>query len=572
MRLPRLAELLLALPLSQGARGFVEQPARRQHPRRSSSVAPARSPFHRVGRRPALPVGPGQQTFDWTAEWYPVSPVRDLSATRPNRIALLGQDFCVWYHPPTGTWRAFEDSCPHRGVPLSEGRIEAARDVGGGGSTDAFLQCAYHGWEFAADGTCSSIPQLGSAFRPASWPAACATAFPACVAQDLLWIFPSRDRPELAASKAPATIPQLDDGDKVDATALYCRDLPYSWETLVENLCDPTHVAYAHHGSMRGADRYGPPESKRADLRVTSLGRAGFEAEKDPPPAGGRYRVRFRPPCLLYYDIVNSRAMGTPLGDEDRSGVYLGLGSYCVPTGPGASRLIARFPFSLPAKAAMRAMRMTPRWITHLSQNIVIDSDAVFLAAQDDRLRQWRAREAEEGSSSSSSSSPLKHYYLPARSDAMVVAFRRWLEKFGGGGPPVSARDFGPGAAPCTARTGGGGDPTAWSRAPARSGRDALLDRYRQHTEICSSCRAAHARLGACSRACRWGSFAALALAAAAPARSKGLSALALLLFAVPRVALRPLIQRLECVPWPREEWLRSPDGASARRKVEVPP
>lgn len=42
-----------------------------------------------------------------------------------------------------GDWHAFEDKCPHRGVALSEGRIEAGQ-----------LQCSYHGWLF--DGACVS--------------------------------------------------------------------------------------------------------------------------------------------------------------------------------------------------------------------------------------------------------------------------------------------------------------------------------------------------------------------------------------------------------------------------------
>jgi hypothetical protein len=358
----------------------------------------------------------------------------------------------------------------------------------------------------------------------------------------------------------------LDDNEKVDATALYCRDLPYSWETLVENLCDPTHVVYAHHGSMRGADRYAPPENKQVNLRVTSLDAAGFVAEKDPVPANGRYRVQFRPPCLLYYDIVNSRAMGTSLSDEQRSKIYIGLGSYCIPTGPGTSRLIARFPFYLPVKPVMYLMRNTPRWITHFSQNIVIDSDVVFLATQDDRLRPGVGRGEENGAS------PLKHYYLPTRSDAMVVAFRRWLQKFGGS--PMSASGSLAQNAPAATRSGG--EPTTWNRLPARAGRDKLLDRYRQHTEICSSCRDAHTRLSRWSRICTWGSFfSLLALAAAAPSHASSRATrlcllAAVLLFAVPRIALRPLIQRLECVPWPRKEWLQSPDAAT-QRKIEVP-
>jgi phenylpropionate dioxygenase-like ring-hydroxylating dioxygenase large terminal subunit len=489
------------------------------------------------------------ELFDWSTEWYPVAPVRDLDKEKPNRLTLLGKDFCVWFQPETGgTWQAFDDSCPHRRVPLSEGRIEAG---GGAGRNGSVLQCAYHGWEFDKDGACVKIPQLDSAFTPGA--SACATAYPTQVVQDLLWIFPTHDNPELASQKSPATIPQLDDGDKVDATALFVRDLPYSWEALVENLCDPTHVVFAHHGCMRGADRYGPDTDKQVNLRVTSMSRTGFVADKDPAPANGKYQVRFQPPCLLYYDIMNSRAMGSSLRPEQKSKVYLGLGNYCIPTGPASSRLIARFPFYLPVKPVMFMMKYTPRWITHFAQNLVIDSDVVFLAAQDERLRQEAAQAKHK--------SPLSQYYLPARSDAMVVAFRKWLQAFGSPawiGIPA-------------ARSDGDGGLGSWEGVPERHGRDALLDRYRQHTEICSSCRTAHRWLKRSSRILTGGAVLALAIASSGlidtPKRWV-LSGLSLMLFALPQIALQPLVRRLECVPWPRPLWLRSPTAAAKKEKV----
>eukprot|EP00961_Rhodomonas_salina_P143071 1925498-Rhodomonas_salina.2 len=98
------------------------------------------------------------------------------------------------------------------------------------------------------------------------------------------------------------------------------------------------------------------------DVKVTATTASGFSAEKDPYPTnGGRYDIEFKAPSLLYYQIV---------GEGKRS--FLGLGQYCVPTARGSARLIARFPFELPSAFAMAAIRKTPRWITHLSQNAVI--------------------------------------------------------------------------------------------------------------------------------------------------------------------------------------------------------
>lgn len=76
-------------------------------------------------------------SFDWETEWYPLAPVQDLTRNGPNKLTLLGMDLAIWYHAPSKQWRAFADICPHRRVPLSEGRIEPEAGV---------LQCAYHGW------------------------------------------------------------------------------------------------------------------------------------------------------------------------------------------------------------------------------------------------------------------------------------------------------------------------------------------------------------------------------------------------------------------------------------------
>jgi len=56
-------------------------------------------------------------------------------------------------------------------VPLSEGRIE----------TDGTLQCAYHGWRFDAQGTCTTVPQAEDPDqnqKAAAHPRACVASYP----------------------------------------------------------------------------------------------------------------------------------------------------------------------------------------------------------------------------------------------------------------------------------------------------------------------------------------------------------------------------------------------------------
>jgi phenylpropionate dioxygenase-like ring-hydroxylating dioxygenase large terminal subunit len=185
--------------------------------------------------------------------------------------------------------------------------------------------------------------------------------------------------------------------------------MPYSWQILVEkNLCDPAHVNFAHHSFMGGANHN--QENQVLDIKVTKENSQGFRAQKDPYPSRGTYDVKFQPKLLvsLFYSIAS---------DNDS---FLGLGQYCIPIAPKNCRIIANFPFHLHIKPAMYAMRHTPRWITHFSQNVVMYSDVVFLASQDEKL---------------SLTNQEPNYYMPAKCDSMVQAFRKWLTAFGGDGP-----------------------------------------------------------------------------------------------------------------------------------------
>ena len=64
--------------------------------------------------------------------------LQDLDPLRPTPFTLLGQDLVLWWEAESSQWRAFADICPHRQVPLSEGRINERGE----------LECPYHGWSF----------------------------------------------------------------------------------------------------------------------------------------------------------------------------------------------------------------------------------------------------------------------------------------------------------------------------------------------------------------------------------------------------------------------------------------
>ena len=58
--------------------------------------------------------------FDWQEVWYPVFYIEDLDKAKPSKFTLLERDLVIWWDRQTNAWKAFDDRCPHRLVPLSE--------------------------------------------------------------------------------------------------------------------------------------------------------------------------------------------------------------------------------------------------------------------------------------------------------------------------------------------------------------------------------------------------------------------------------------------------------------------
>ncbi|CAN1327432.1 Protochlorophyllide-dependent translocon component 52, chloroplastic [Linum perenne] len=76
-------------------------------------------------------------------------PECDLNKRVPHGKKVLGIYVVVWWDKKQNAWKVFDDMCPHRLAPLSEGRIDA----------NGRLQCVYHGWCFDGSGRCKLIPQ-----------------------------------------------------------------------------------------------------------------------------------------------------------------------------------------------------------------------------------------------------------------------------------------------------------------------------------------------------------------------------------------------------------------------------
>ncbi|KAJ0083809.1 hypothetical protein Patl1_29997 [Pistacia atlantica] len=126
----------------------------------------------------------------------------------------------------------------------------------------------------------------------------------------------------------------------------------------------------------------------------------------------------------------------------------------CVPVSPGKSRVIWCFPRNF----AVWIDRIFPRWIFHLNQNLVLDSDLYFLHLEALQIGKRLVL--------------CQQNQMP-----MLVAFRKWLNKYSGG--QINW-----------------GDKFKFDLALPPIPKEQLMDRYWSHVVNCRSCSVAHKGLG----------------------------------------------------------------------------
>jgi phenylpropionate dioxygenase-like ring-hydroxylating dioxygenase large terminal subunit len=395
--------------------------------------------------------------FNWQKAWYPLAVVQDLDPGRPTKLELLGEDLVAW-RDGAGVWRVFEDRCPHRNVPLSEGRVEK----------DGTLLCSYHGWRFNGEGRVTAIPQAKAERLPVlkTNPRGCASTRPTQVRLGVLWVWgeTSEHAAEESARCAPNLPPEAEDPalrDRLSFSVWSHRDLPYGWEVAMENVTDPSHVFVAHHNTT--GNRYTDPSPLELAWVREPSNEGGFKftiTRLVPPKKGEEGTIAtmdFRPPCQMHIKTLYP------------SGASLTLVINFVPTKPGWSRLVGSTMMvkgvngEKPAGFALFSAPL-PRWIVHLLGPSFLHQDSVFLHFQQSILHKAAKR----------GKTWAKSYWMPTAADKGTVALRRWLDRNGG---------------------------VAWGSdvstdVDALPQKELLFDTYKTHTSQCVTCTKALKRTG----------------------------------------------------------------------------
>jgi choline monooxygenase len=175
-------------------------------------------------------------------------------AARADQVAEPGMLTTAWAgtlpvllaRARDGELRGFVNVCRHRGHPLCDG--DARRET---------IQCPYHAWTYALDGSLRSAPR---ADREPGFDKASLGLLPVSVDTWGPFVFVNPDRDAEPLAEALGALPSLlaDGGIDVQALRFHARaesdEYACNWKICVENFLECYHCAVAHPSLTRTLD------------------------------------------------------------------------------------------------------------------------------------------------------------------------------------------------------------------------------------------------------------------------------------------------------------------------------
>jgi phenylpropionate dioxygenase-like ring-hydroxylating dioxygenase large terminal subunit len=240
------------------------------------------------------------------------------AGTAPISVFAFGRPFALVRDPAAGLL-AFEDRCPHRGVPLSLGTM---------GSRG--LVCAYHGWTFGPDGRCRADPRIK------------VPVFPLQERDGLIWISGT------ATSALPSRVLELDPHRRRFLSQFHWRAPIIEAQ---ENFLDALHTPFVHSGIVRrGSNR----TAVKVELRRSA---DGFTVEYfgSPSQSGWLYRL-FESPRISERAYFSGLSMAQ-IEYRYRNGSTVWISLYFTPETEASTHVFASLHV---------AGRFAPAWLVRL--------------------------------------------------------------------------------------------------------------------------------------------------------------------------------------------------------------
>jgi vanillate O-demethylase monooxygenase subunit len=174
--------------------------------------------------------------------WYVACMAHEID-DKPLGRKICGESM-VLYRAQGGQATALEDFCPHRGVPLSLGRVIEGK-----------LVCGYHGLEMGCDGKTIAMPgQRVRGFPPIR-------AFPAVERHGFVWVWPGD--PALADEAGIYRPAWTENSEWAYGGGLFHVHCDY--RLMIDNLMDLTHETYVHSTSIGQKEIDETPSTTQVD-------------------------------------------------------------------------------------------------------------------------------------------------------------------------------------------------------------------------------------------------------------------------------------------------------------------
>jgi phenylpropionate dioxygenase-like ring-hydroxylating dioxygenase large terminal subunit len=335
--------------------------------------------------------------------YHPLCFTKDIPLDKPVALKSFHKNLVLWrtIQQPDRI-QCTEDRCPHRSAQLSKGRLTA----------DGTLSCGYHGWEFAMDGKCVRVPQLKENQRiPRS-----------CHLKPMIETLTYNEIVYADLNGCTSDCP-LNNGIHYEGTVNaanafitdYLLEANYDFWIQLENLLDPAHIHFVHHGFQ--GDMSKAKYIRVVDLKIEDTAiHAVFTHDDTLIPD---IRITYRAPGTVDVSILNTS------GQTVRRNII-----YTTPIVPGKCRVLFRDvaykDFLVPEGWSLSQMLLGTGFIENTYQHVnetvvesIMEQDIAILESQQVGMK---------------SSGTLEDYLasreiLLTDSDAMIRAFRAWCKK-----------------------------------------------------------------------------------------------------------------------------------------------
>jgi phenylpropionate dioxygenase-like ring-hydroxylating dioxygenase large terminal subunit len=165
--------------------------------------------------------------------WYYALPSDRLKSGKMVAKKLLGEPI-VFGRSRDGRAFALRNICPHRAIPLSEGRFDGRE-----------IECCYHGWRFDPSGKCTAIPALNGNQSLDDLGRIRVQPYPVSEVQGNIWIYmPAKTKANIDAPEME--VPLVPGFGDCCYQAIEIMRFPCFIDHAVVGLMDPAHVPFVH--------------------------------------------------------------------------------------------------------------------------------------------------------------------------------------------------------------------------------------------------------------------------------------------------------------------------------------